>query len=178
MDVEAQISQGDWVPGPGEDSLTAVLGREHPGRTRGVGHTVGVRKAMLGFDQNKKKMQDKEAMDEMRAKMENMTNRMEDMTNQITLLKTMIQESRKQVDVNVSSEVQNGSRDSTSALDSIMVFVYTCSPKFKVFFAVLDHDLHYMLYVCRTLPLVNWCYLMGRWIKSVLPGWSFRTGMD
>ncbi|KAI3768402.1 hypothetical protein L2E82_19060 [Cichorium intybus] len=120
VDVEAQISQGDWVPGPGEDSLTAVLGREHPGWTRGVGHTVGVRKAMLGFDQNKKKMQDKEAMDEMRAKMENMTNRMEDMTNQITLLKTMIQESRKQVDVNVSSEVQNGSRDSTSALDSIM----------------------------------------------------------
>ncbi|CAI9276367.1 unnamed protein product [Lactuca saligna] len=97
-EVESQISQGDWVPKPGEDSLTAVLGREHPGRTRAVGHTVGLRKAMQGNDKKKRKMHVKESMNEMRATID-------DLTKQVAEVKAMMQESNKQVVDNVSPRV-------------------------------------------------------------------------
>ncbi|KAL4587375.1 hypothetical protein LXL04_000244 [Taraxacum kok-saghyz] len=95
VEVEDHICEGDWVPGPGEDSLTAVLGREHPGRTRAVGHTVGLRKAMQGFEQRKKKDQVKESMDEMH-------NKLEGVTGEVAELKTVIDKLKKQLpnDVN------------------------------------------------------------------------------
>ncbi|CAH1445292.1 unnamed protein product [Lactuca virosa] len=108
-EVESQISRGDWVPEPGEDSLTAVLGREHPGRTRGVGHTVGLRKAMHGIDKKKRKMHAKESMDELRA----------DVTKQVSELKAMIHDSGKQVVDNVSLRVQNSSSHSMPTLAAI-----------------------------------------------------------
>ncbi|CAH1450038.1 unnamed protein product [Lactuca virosa] len=38
VDVQTQISEGDLELSPGEDLLTNVIGPEHPGRTRAVGH--------------------------------------------------------------------------------------------------------------------------------------------
>nr|KAJ0219417.1 hypothetical protein LSAT_V11C300151710 [Lactuca sativa] len=111
-EVESQISRGDWVPEPGEDSLTAVLGREHPGRTRAVGHTVGLRKAMHGIDKKKRKMHAKESMDELRAKLD-------DVTKQVAELKAVIHDSGKQVTDNVSLRVHNSSSDSMPTLAAI-----------------------------------------------------------
>ncbi|CAI9294065.1 unnamed protein product [Lactuca saligna] len=100
--VESQISRGDWVPEPGEDSLTAVLGREHPDRTRAVGHIVGLRKAMHGIDKKKRKMHGKESMGELRAKLD-------EVTKQVAELKAVIHDSRKQVMDSVSLRVHNSS---------------------------------------------------------------------
>lgn len=123
-EVESQISRGDWVPEPGEDSLTAVLGREHPGRTRAVGHTVGLRKAMHGIDKKKRKMHAKESMDELRAKLD-------DVTKQVAELKAVIHDSGKQVTDNVSLRVHNSSSDSMPTLAAITVIVYTSLQELK-----------------------------------------------
>ncbi|KAL4584034.1 hypothetical protein LXL04_008624 [Taraxacum kok-saghyz] len=62
VEVQAQISKGDVVPGPGEDLLTMVIGPEHPGRTRAVGHDVGLRIGMQGTEKKKRKtFHDKES---------------------------------------------------------------------------------------------------------------------
>ena len=50
------------MPGPGEDLLTMVIGPEHPGRTRAVGHDVGLRIGMQGPEKKKRKtFHDKES---------------------------------------------------------------------------------------------------------------------
>ncbi|CAI9270208.1 unnamed protein product [Lactuca saligna] len=41
VDVQAKISKGDLVLTPREDLLTNVIGPEHPGRIRAVGHDIG-----------------------------------------------------------------------------------------------------------------------------------------
>ncbi|KAI3745844.1 hypothetical protein L6452_08255 [Arctium lappa] len=43
IEKDKQFSQGDWDPEVAVDPLAAVLGPKHPGRTRGVGHNVGLR---------------------------------------------------------------------------------------------------------------------------------------
>ncbi|KAJ9544043.1 hypothetical protein OSB04_023750 [Centaurea solstitialis] len=40
IEKDKQFSHGDWDPDVAVDPLEAVLGPEHPGRTRGVGHNV------------------------------------------------------------------------------------------------------------------------------------------
>nr|KAJ0190258.1 hypothetical protein LSAT_V11C800448240 [Lactuca sativa] len=92
------MSRGDWVPKPREDSLTTVLGREHPGRTRAVGHTVGLRKSMHRNDKKKRKMHVEEFMNEMSATID-------DLRKQVAEVKAMMQESNKQVMDNVSPGV-------------------------------------------------------------------------
>ncbi|CAI9288275.1 unnamed protein product [Lactuca saligna] len=99
------MSQGDWVPEPGEDSLTAVLGREHPGRTRAVGHTVCPRKAM--HDSNKQVVD----------------NVSPGVTKQVAEVKAMMHESNKQVVDNVSPGFPNSSCDSMPALVAITIIV-------------------------------------------------------
>ncbi|KAJ9548632.1 hypothetical protein OSB04_021175 [Centaurea solstitialis] len=46
IEKDRQASEGLWIPEPGKDVLIAVLGPEHPGRTRGVSHTVGLKKTI------------------------------------------------------------------------------------------------------------------------------------
>ncbi|CAI9289875.1 unnamed protein product [Lactuca saligna] len=46
VDVQKEISEGDLLLGPGEDLLTKTIGPEHPGRTRVVGHDIGLRNGM------------------------------------------------------------------------------------------------------------------------------------
>ncbi|KAJ9558235.1 hypothetical protein OSB04_012849, partial [Centaurea solstitialis] len=64
---------GDWDPKLGIDPLVAVLGPEHPGRTRGVGHNVGLRVG-LRIEHNMRKNKDnsnsKAEIVELRAQME------------------------------------------------------------------------------------------------------------
>ncbi|CAH1439448.1 unnamed protein product [Lactuca virosa] len=48
--VQKEISNSDLLPGPGEDFLTLAIGLEHPGRTRAVGHDIGLRKGMQGLE--------------------------------------------------------------------------------------------------------------------------------
>ncbi|CAH1433785.1 unnamed protein product [Lactuca virosa] len=55
IDVQKEISKGDLLPGPGEDLLTMAIGPEHPGRTRAVGHDIGLRKGMQGLDKKRGK---------------------------------------------------------------------------------------------------------------------------
>ncbi|CAH1418483.1 unnamed protein product [Lactuca virosa] len=59
IEKDTQLSHGDWFPGPGADVLTEVLGPEHPGRTRAVGHNVGLRQSMPRVDKKKRKSHDK-----------------------------------------------------------------------------------------------------------------------
>ncbi|KAJ9566783.1 hypothetical protein OSB04_002749 [Centaurea solstitialis] len=42
IEKDKQFSHGDWDPDVAVDPLAAVLGPEHPGHTRGVGHNVGL----------------------------------------------------------------------------------------------------------------------------------------
>ncbi|CAI9260258.1 unnamed protein product [Lactuca saligna] len=53
IDVQKEISEGDLLLGPGEDLLSKAIGSEHPGRTRAVGHDIGLRKGMQGLDKKK-----------------------------------------------------------------------------------------------------------------------------
>ncbi|CAI9264530.1 unnamed protein product [Lactuca saligna] len=92
-----------------------VLGREHPGRTRAVGHTVGLRKAMQGNDKKKRKMHVKESMNEMRATIDDLTKQVAEVVE----VKEMMHESNKQVVDNVSPGVLNSSCDSMPALVEI-----------------------------------------------------------
>ncbi|KAI3510158.1 hypothetical protein L1887_25689 [Cichorium endivia] len=68
IEKDTRLSQGDWVPGPREDVLTEVLGAEHPGRTRGVGHIVGLRQSMPGVDKKKRKSYDKSNLEDIKEK--------------------------------------------------------------------------------------------------------------
>ncbi|KAJ9556465.1 hypothetical protein OSB04_011079 [Centaurea solstitialis] len=63
IEKDNQVSEGLWVPGPGEDVLTAVLGPEHPGRTRGVGHTIGLKQTIAGISGRKRKSRISEDID-------------------------------------------------------------------------------------------------------------------
>ncbi|KAJ9552586.1 hypothetical protein OSB04_016631 [Centaurea solstitialis] len=60
---DRQISQGDGDLELGDDPLVAVLGPEHPGRTRGVGHNVGLRVG-LGLGDKKRKQKEKANLEE------------------------------------------------------------------------------------------------------------------
>ena len=55
------------MPGPGEDLLTLVIGPEHPGRTRAVGHDVGLRKGMPGVGQKKRKTHENDTVSKLQA---------------------------------------------------------------------------------------------------------------
>lgn len=65
IEKDTQATQGTWIPEPGEDPLIAVLGPEHPGRTRGVGHTVGLRKGLVGLANKKRKSRDRKELEDL-----------------------------------------------------------------------------------------------------------------
>ena len=102
--------------------LTKAIGPEHPGRTRAVGHDIGLRKGMQGLDKKKWKVVDKEVVSKMQAQLD-------ETKTQLAELRAMLakQESRNQVPNNVCFGVQNNSSGSTStldALDTIKVILY------------------------------------------------------
>nr|KAJ0214647.1 hypothetical protein LSAT_V11C400186960 [Lactuca sativa] len=97
IEKDTQLSHGDWFPGPGEDVLTEVLGPEHPGRTRAVGHNVGLRQSMPRVDKKKRKSHDKNTFEDMKEKMRieveammeaKMEAKIEEMNAQIEEMKT------------------------------------------------------------------------------------------
>nr|KAJ0211205.1 hypothetical protein LSAT_V11C400196840 [Lactuca sativa] len=65
VDVQTQISKGDLVLSPGEDLFTKVIGPDHPGHTRAVGHDVGSRKGMQGTDKKKMKKHENETIEKL-----------------------------------------------------------------------------------------------------------------
>ncbi|KAJ9536260.1 hypothetical protein OSB04_un000560 [Centaurea solstitialis] len=69
IEKDKRFSQGDWDPGVAIDPLEAVLGPEHPGRTRGVGHNVGLRVG-LGLENKRRKLLKKENKEERIHKLE------------------------------------------------------------------------------------------------------------
>nr|KAJ0228633.1 hypothetical protein LSAT_V11C100040270 [Lactuca sativa] len=88
-----QLSHGDWFPGPEADVLTEVLGPEHPGRTRSVGHNVGLRQSMPMIDKKKRKSHDKCNLEDIKEKMKieveaMMEAKIEEMNDQIEEMKT------------------------------------------------------------------------------------------
>nr|KAJ0223770.1 hypothetical protein LSAT_V11C200069380 [Lactuca sativa] len=92
IDVQKEISEGDLLLGPVEDLLTKAIGPEHPGRTRAVGHDIGLRKGMQGLDKKKRKFVDKEVVSKMQAQLD-------ETKTQLAELRAMLakQESRNQV---------------------------------------------------------------------------------
>ena len=50
---------------PGEDLFTKVIGPDHPGHTRAVGHDVGSRKGMQGTDKKKMKKHENETIEKL-----------------------------------------------------------------------------------------------------------------
>ncbi|KAJ9542611.1 hypothetical protein OSB04_029117 [Centaurea solstitialis] len=63
IEKDKRFSQGDWDPGVAIDPLEVVLGPEHPGRTRGVGHNVGLRVG-LGLENKRRELAKKENWEE------------------------------------------------------------------------------------------------------------------
>ncbi|CAI9276142.1 unnamed protein product [Lactuca saligna] len=114
IDVQKEISNGDLLPGPGEDLLTMAIGPEHPGRTRAVGHDIGLRKGMQGLDKKKRKVVDKELVSKMQVQLD-------ETVTQLAELRTLfaMQGSRNQVPNNVCFDVQNNRSSSTSTLDGL-----------------------------------------------------------
>ncbi|CAH1433786.1 unnamed protein product [Lactuca virosa] len=122
IDVQKEIFKGDLLPGPGEDLLTMAIGPEHPGRTRAVGHDIGLRKGMQGLDIKKRKARDKEAVSNMQVQLDQVMTELAELRTKFAM-----QESRNQVPNNVCFGVQNNSSGSTSrldALDTIKVIIY------------------------------------------------------
>nr|KAJ0224537.1 hypothetical protein LSAT_V11C100047740 [Lactuca sativa] len=113
-DVQKEISNGDLLPGPGEDLLTMAIGLEHPGRIRAVGHDIGLRKGMQGLDKKKRKSVDKELVSKMQVQLD-------ETVTQLAELRTLfaMQGSRNQVPNNVCFGVQNNRFGSTSTLDGL-----------------------------------------------------------
>ncbi|CAH1417330.1 unnamed protein product [Lactuca virosa] len=103
IEKDTQLSHGDWFPGPGADVLTEVLGPEHPGRTRAVGHNVGLRQSMPRVDKKKGKSHDKYNLEDIKEKMKieveveammeaKMEAKIEEMNAQMEEMKTYMQQ--------------------------------------------------------------------------------------
>lgn len=121
VEVQTQISQGDVVPGPGEDLLTMVIGPEHPGRTRAVGQDIGLRIGMQGFDEKKRKSHNKESVHKLQATLDHAMLQLAELQAKVEM-----QERRNQVPNDVSVGGQNNGFGSTSALDALKVTVCIC----------------------------------------------------
>ncbi|KAJ9546896.1 hypothetical protein OSB04_019439 [Centaurea solstitialis] len=55
IEKDRHALEGLWIPGLGEDVLIAMLGPEYPGHTRGVSHTVGLKKTIPRISTKKRK---------------------------------------------------------------------------------------------------------------------------
>ncbi|CAI9266279.1 unnamed protein product [Lactuca saligna] len=111
---EFQIDVKNLLSGPGEDLLTMPIGPEHPGRTRAMGHDIGLRKGMQGLDKKKRKAVDKEVVSKMQVQLD-------EVVTQLAELRTLsvMQESRNQVPNNVCFGVQKNRPGSMSTLDAL-----------------------------------------------------------
>nr|KAJ0189162.1 hypothetical protein LSAT_V11C800443420 [Lactuca sativa] len=110
IDVQKEISNGDLLSGPGEDLLTMAIGPEHPGRTKAVGHDIGLRKGMQGLDKKRGKPWTKKLLVQL-----------DEAVTELAELRTLfpMQQSRNEVPNNLCFCVQNNRSGSTSTLDAL-----------------------------------------------------------
>ncbi|XP_052623355.1 uncharacterized protein LOC111876917 [Lactuca sativa] len=115
VDVQTQISEGDLELSPGEDLLTKVIGPEHPGRTRAVGHDVGLRKGMQGTDKKKRKKHENETIVKLQTTIDLMGSQLAKLQAHFDLQ----QGSRNHAPDDVSLGVQQNNCGSTPTLDAL-----------------------------------------------------------
>ncbi|CAI9282493.1 unnamed protein product [Lactuca saligna] len=87
VEKEKQVSQGDLEIRPGSDLLVEVLGPEHPGRMRAIGHNVGLKQSILGIKEKNRKKHEILDLKEMKAKQEEHAKSIADMEDNIASLR-------------------------------------------------------------------------------------------